>query len=162
MDEALIFRPMGTNEETEVCNLVISVFNEFIAPSYSQEGVNEFLKYAQPDALLYRSQKNHFVQLATAQNRIIGMIEIRDHHHVSMLFVDGLFHQKGVSRELLRRSLEICRRNKPELCEVTVNASPNSVHIYMRLGFHLTSSEQVINGIRFTPMTLELSKTGSA
>jgi hypothetical protein len=47
-----MIRLMGTNEVTEVCNLVMCVFNEFIAPSYSQEGVNEFLKYAQPDALL--------------------------------------------------------------------------------------------------------------
>jgi ribosomal protein S18 acetylase RimI-like enzyme len=107
MDEALIFRSMGSEEETGVCDLVMRVFNEFIAPPYSREGVTEFLQYARPDALLYRSQKNHFVLLATAQNRIIGMIEIRDHYHVSMLFVDGSFQQRGVSRELLRRALEI-------------------------------------------------------
>ena len=158
MIEPLIVRPMRKSEETEVSDLIIRVFNEFIAPSYSQEGINEFLKYAHPDALLFRSQKNHFVLLATVQNRMIGMIEIHDYRHVSMLFVDGSFQRKGISRELLRQALEICRKNEPGLCKVTVHSSPNSIHIYKRLGFLPTNSEQVINGIRFTPMTLELSE----
>ena len=158
----LIFRPMEMGEETETCNLVVRVFNDLVAPQYSQEGVNEFLKYAQPDAFLRRSQRNHFALLATVPNRIIGMIEIRDDSHVSLLFVDRSSQRKGVGRELLRRALEICRGNKPELREVTVNASPNSVQIYARLGFRPTRSEQVINGIRFTPMILELSEMVSA
>ncbi len=156
MNEPLTFRSMQTGEETEVCNFVVRVFNEFIAPSYSQEGVAEFLKYVRPDALALRSKKNHFVWLAEAQNDIVGAIEIRDNDHVSLLFVDGSFQRKGISRELLRRALEICRRNKPELREITVHASPNSVQIYERLGFRQTNSEQAVNGIRFTPMTLGL------
>jgi len=98
------------------------------------------------------------VLLATVQNRMVGMIEIRDYQHVAMLFVDGAFQRKGISRKLLRQALEICRENKPELRQVTVHSSPNSVHVYKRFGFVPTSSEQVINGIRFTPMTLELAE----
>ena len=100
--------------------------------------------------------------LAAAQDRIIGMIEIYDYNHVAMLFVDVAFQRKGISRELLRQALEICQKNKPQLRKVTVNSSPNSIRVYKRLGFIPTNSEQVINGIRFTPMTLELSKTVNA
>jgi len=162
MAAPLIFRPIGKGEEEKVCNFVIHVFNEFIAPHYSQEGVNEFLKYVQPDALLQRLQKNHFTLLAMVQNRMVGMIEIRANNHVSLLFVDRSFQRKGISRELLRYALEICRKNKPDLREVTVNASPNAVPVYERLGFRPTRSEQIVHGIHFTPMILKLSETAGA
>jgi GNAT superfamily N-acetyltransferase len=154
-NEPLILRPMEAGEETETCKLVVRIFDDLVAPVYSQEGVNEFLEYARPDAFLRRLQRNHFVLLATVQDRIVGMIEIRDNSHVSLFFVDRSFQHKGIGRELLRRALEVCQGHESELREVTVNASPNSVQIYARLGFRPTRSEQVVNGIRFTPMTLE-------
>ena len=54
MNEPLIIRPMRSGEETQVVDLVERVFNEFIAPLYTQEGVAEFFKYAQADALAQR------------------------------------------------------------------------------------------------------------
>jgi len=35
---------------------------------------------------------------------------------------------------------------------MTVNSSPYAVPIYHKLGFKDTGSEQVVNGLRFTPM----------
>jgi GNAT superfamily N-acetyltransferase len=163
MEETVQYRFMEPSEETGVCNLVICVFKEFIAHQYSQEGVCEFLKYVQPELLLRRSQKNHFVLLAAIQGKIVGMIEIRNNRHVSLLFVDKQFQQRGIGRELLRRSLKICKleislKRSPELQEVSVNSSPNSIQIYESMGFHQKGSEQVKNGIRFTEMVLELPK----
>jgi ribosomal protein S18 acetylase RimI-like enzyme len=163
MEETVQYRFMEPSEETGVCNLVIRVFNEFIAHQYSHEGVREFLKYVQPELLLRRSQKNHFVLLATIQGKIVGMIEIRHNRHVSLLFVDKRFQQRGIGRELLRRSLKICKleislKRSPELQGVSVNSSPNSIQIYERIGFCRKGSEQVKNGIRFTQMVLELPK----
>lgn len=163
MEETVQYQLMRPSEETDVCNLVIRVFNEFIAHQYSHEGVREFLKYVQPELLLRRSQKNHFVLLATIQDKIVGMIEIRNNRHVSLLFVDRRFQQRGIGRELLQRSLNICKleislKRGPELQEVSVNSSPNSIQIYERIGFRRIGSEQVKNGIRFTQMVLELTK----
>ena len=163
MEETVQYQFMEPSEETGVCNLVICVFREFIAHQHSQEGVREFLKYVQPELLLRRSQKNHFVLLATIQGKIVGMIEIRNNRHVSLFFVDKRFQQRGIGRELLRRSLKICKleislKRSPELQEVSVNSSPNSIQIYERMGFRQKSSEQVKNGIRFTEMVLELPK----
>ncbi len=149
---------MHSGEETKVFDLVRRVFNEFVAPSYSQEGRDEFFKYAQADALAQRSQNNHFVLLAIVAGQPVGMIEMRDHRHVSMLFVDRSFQRRGISRALLRQALDECRRAKPDLSQVTVHAAPNSVLIYERLGFRATSSEQVSNGLRFTSMMLELAQ----
>ena len=158
MEEPLQYRLMNPGEETRVCDLVSLVFNEFVAPLYAQEGVQEFSKYVNPVLLWKRSQENHFVLVATAQDKIVGMIEIRDYNHVSLLFVNKLFQQRGISKKLLGKALEICLQQEPKLAEMSVNSSPNAVQVYEKLGFYQKSPEQIKNGIRFVPMVLELSK----
>src|SRR3974377_2179226 len=130
MNECWIIRPMQRGEETEVFDLVRRVFNEFVAPLYSQEGVDEFFRYAQPDALAQRSQNNHYVLLAVVERNPVGMIEIRDNCHVSMLFVDRSFQRQGISRALLQQAIDECRRHHPDLNQISVHAAPNSVPIY--------------------------------
>jgi predicted GNAT family N-acyltransferase len=158
MEEPLQCRPMNPGEETKVCNLVSRVFNDFVAPLYDQEGVQEFFKYVEPTLLWQRSQENHFVLVATIRDKVVGMIEIRDYNHVSLLFVDRQFQQRDISKELLRRALETCLQHEPKLAEVSVNSSPNAVQVYERLGFYQKKPEQIKNGIRFVPMVLELSR----
>jgi predicted GNAT family N-acyltransferase len=151
---------MQPGEETAVCDLVNRVFDEFVAPLFAQEGVREFRTYTQPDAMRHRSQADHFVLVAAAPDQIAGMIEMRDWSHVSLLFVNKEFQGRGISRELLRQALDICQEQRPHLRQVTVNSSPNSVRTYERLGFRATSPEQLVNGIRFTPMILEIRQVG--
>ncbi|MBI3976836.1 MAG: GNAT family N-acetyltransferase [Chloroflexi bacterium] len=151
---------MEPGQETAVGELVARVFGECIAPLYSAEGIEEFLKYPRPELLLRRSQMDHFVLLAWSADEVVGMIEMRDYHHVALFFVDTRCQHRGIGKQLLHRSLEICLRPRPDLRAVSVNASPNSVAVYRTLGFRETSSEQVANGIRFTPMVLELPKAG--
>ena len=79
-----------------------------------------------------------------------------DKAHISMLFVDRAFQGHGIARALINRALAICRREKPELASVTVNSSPYAVPIYERVGFHVTAPEQVVHGIRFTAMVLDI------
>jgi ribosomal protein S18 acetylase RimI-like enzyme len=163
MEKTVQYRFMEPGEETGVCNLVIGVFSKFIAHQYSHEGIREFLKYVQPELLLRRCRKNHFVLLAIIQDKIVGMIEVRSNRHVSLLFVDKRFQQRGIATELLRRSLKICKlevflKRSPELHVVSVDSSPNSIQIYERIGFRRKGPEQVKNGIRFTEMVLELPK----
>ncbi len=150
------YRLMKPGEESEVFNLVFRTFTEFIAPHYSRAGILEFLKYIRPGSLLERLQKEHFVLLAIAQRKIIGIIEVRGNSHISLLFVDKQFQKRGIARELLRRTLRICMKEKPDLSKITVNASPNSVKIYKHLGFRQEGPEQIRQGIRFTPMALKL------
>ncbi|WP_334295796.1 GNAT family N-acetyltransferase [Clostridioides difficile] len=44
--------------------------------------------------------------------------------------------------------------NKFNLTEITVNSSPYAVEVYHKLGFKDTAVEQIVDGIRFTPMKL--------
>lgn len=156
MKAPLEYRLMKRGDEGEVCDLVIRVFDEFVAPQFSREGVQEFRNYADPHLFMRRSQWNHFVLLAAAQKEIAGMIEVRVDGHVTLFFVDKWFQVRGVGGELLHRALAICQRSKPELSKATVNSSPNAVGIYERLGFHRMGPEKVENYIRFVPMVFEL------
>ena len=45
-DQTVINRAMEAGEEQQVCDLVVRVFSDFVAPLYSPEGVHEFLTYA--------------------------------------------------------------------------------------------------------------------
>jgi GNAT superfamily N-acetyltransferase len=156
MDEDITYRLMRPGEEAEICDLVISVFGEFIGYRYPPEGVREFFQYAEPSLLRERFLSHHFTLVATQNGRIAGMIEVRDESHICLFFVDKRLHGHGVGRGLFERALERCRQNRPDRAYVDVNSSPNAVEIYERLGFNATGPETTINGITFVPMALTL------
>jgi ribosomal protein S18 acetylase RimI-like enzyme len=158
IDETLTYRPPSAEAIPEVCELAPRVFNEFVAPEYSPEGVQEFHRYIQPSAFRARSETNHFGLIALAQDKVVGMIEIRSYHHVSLLFVAAEFQRRGIAQELLRQALQICQANESELAEVSVNSSTYAVPIYEKLGFRRIGERQVKNGIGFIPMVLRLFK----
>ena len=149
---------MRQGEEGLIFRFVSRVFNEFVAPEFSQEGIDEFMKYIQPDELTIHIRKNHFILIAEFSSEIIGVIAVRDFNHIALFFVDTPFQRRGVGRELFRKALEICRCNNLGLSQITVNASPNSINAYESMGFQPTDSEQCVNGIRFVPMARRLPK----
>lgn len=138
----------------DVLHLVRTVFDQFEAPDYSSEGVAEFYKYIQVDAMASRISKNHFGLLALKNSDILGMIEIRDFEHISLLFVDSDFQGQGIGKKLWIETCKKCIKSKGEVGSFTVNSSPFAVPIYEKLGFRKVSEEQSINGIRFYPMLL--------
>ena len=96
---------MKSGEEGQVIDLVNSTFNEFVAPEYSDEGIAEFSKYANSEALAERSLSNHFTMIAKQNHNPVGIIEIRDYNHVSMLFVRKHFQNMGVGKRFYERLL---------------------------------------------------------
>ena len=156
------YRLMKTGEEDPVIDLVSGVFREFVAPLYSDEGVREFMKYADPLALAERIKRNHFVQIAESDGEIIGVIEIRKYNHISLFFVMQEHQCKGIGKELLRRAVQECVATNQEITEITVNSSPNAVSAYRTLGFMERDEEKNVNGIRFVPMSLEVNKPSNS
>jgi ribosomal protein S18 acetylase RimI-like enzyme len=159
MKPSVQYRLMQAGQEQEVSDLVIRVFNEFVAHQYSEEGIQEFLKYVEPHCLSERCQEDDFVVLAISQGKILGMIELVEISHISLFYTDGDHQRIGIGRELLRKALKICMKDEPTLSGITVNSSPNAVNIYEKLGFYVKEPEQVKNGIRFVPMRLEISNS---
>ena len=157
MKPSVQYKLMQAGEDQEVCDLVIRVFNEFVAHQYSDDGIQEFLKYVEPHCLSDRCQGDDFVVLAMFQGKIIGMIELVNKSHISLFYTEGEHQRTGIGRELLKKAFEIGMRCEPTITAITVNSSPNAVNIYEKLGFNVTYTEQVKNGIRFVPMRLEIS-----
>lgn len=152
---------MRRGEVAEVCNLALRVFQEFVAPQFSPEGVRQFRNHTDPHLFLLRSQSKNFILIAADKaadkGEVVGMIETSYDGHVNLFFVDGRFQCQGIGGELLKKALEICRMRNPEMSTVTVNSAPSAVGIYERLGFRLAGPESSVDQIRSVPMILEIS-----
>ena len=145
-------RLMQTEDVGNVSVLVNSVFDIYIAPQYTPQGKSEFRKYTESEAFLERIDQGHFVIIAVREDVLIGMIEMRENNHVSLLFVAEAFQRQGVSRVLLEQATTHARCLGAELERITVNSSRYGVQVYEALGFRQTGPERTINGIAFIPL----------
>jgi len=157
MPSLINFRELKSGEEIKVCNLVARSFNEFIAPGFSEEGVQEFFKYANPRALKKRAESGYFSMVAESQGKLAGIIEMRGDNHISMLYVDKAFHRKGVAKELFRLALEQVSFKNESPKDITVNSSRYAATFYESLGFIQYEDEKSIFGVLHIPMVLSLA-----
>lgn len=142
------------NEWEDAMALAWKTFLRFEAPDYAPEGIKSFEDFI-TDNTLHRMFIMGAYQMFVALdgNRMVGMITVRANCHVSLLFVDAEYHMRGIGRALMQC---LCRYLNTELGirRVTVNASPYGVGFYHKLGFEDLQSEQITDGIRYTPMEL--------
>jgi GNAT superfamily N-acetyltransferase len=147
---------MKLGEETDIVDLIVRVFHEFVAPQYSREGVTEFRKFVRAEDLADRFKAGNPIILAQSEGKIVGAIEMRENSHIALLFVEKSHQQNGIAKELCRRAIEVCRKRNQNLQRITVNSSPNASSAYQKIGFICVGNEKTVNGIRFFPMELLL------
>ncbi len=124
-----------------------TTFLQFEAPDYSDEGVQSFRNFIEDKAILrtleffgaYEKEELRGV-IATKNNR----------QHICCFFVKAQYHRQGIGRRLWEY---ILRHSENEV--FTVNSSPYAVSFYNKLGFVDTDSEQLTDGIRYTPMKFQ-------
>ena len=155
--ESIFFREMHSGEEDKVCKLVLECFNKFISPGYSKEGIIEFNKYVNPDLLRERLTNSSYSFVALDKEEIVGVIEVRDINHISLLFVKEKCQNTGIAKKLVELSIEKSTELKHLLRLMEVNSSPYAIKVYESLGFVAIDVEQEVNGIRFVPMNLLLN-----
>jgi predicted GNAT family N-acyltransferase len=150
----------GNLKETEIKEvsvLIEKLFKEFIDPDYGQVGKDTFLEYVSVGQIRERFQKeNHIFLTAKDKDKIVGIIELRDFNHISLLFVDQVYHRQGIASMLLKKAVKLCLKVKPKLEEVEVNSSPYAEHIYEKLGFVKTEDKQEQDGIIYIPMQYKI------
>lgn len=140
----LEIRRLNDNEIPEALSLVWEVFCQFEAPDYSQEGIDEFRRTI--DSPEFIDELKFYGALENDQ--IVGVLAMRAPQHVSLFFVKEGYHGRGIGKTLFNTM-----RQDYASQNFTVNSSPYAVDIYNRhLGFIPTDTEQVTNGIRYTPM----------
>lgn len=150
-------KPFEPGMEQAASELVMRVFNIFEAPDYPAEGIAEFTNWARSDSILERFLSGRtFGFCCYDDNRMIGFIEVRDGSHISLLFVEPDEHRRGIARSLYQAALLHAAALNSSLRVVTVNSSPYAVGFYAQQGFAASGPEQMMNGIRFIPMTLEI------
>ena len=152
------FEYMKPGEEEKVANFVWSVFKEFEAPSYKQEGINAFKNFILPETIKTQCETGEiFILCCKDMDEIVGVISMREFRHVSLLFVKKDYQKRGIAHKLFELSLEKCYTADPDLKIITVNSSQYAVRVYEKMGFEATDSEQEKDGIIFTPMKLNVS-----
>lgn len=132
------------DEYESALKLSWEVFRVYEAPDYSEEGVRAFYNFIH--------DSTHFNKLkiygAFDQEQLVGILATRSEgSHIALFFVKGEYQRRGIGKQLFEKG---CKDNLSG--EMTVNSSPYAVEVYHRLGFVDTDTEQLTDGIRYTPM----------
>lgn len=133
-------------------DLVWQVFLEFEAPDYSDEGIQEFENFIALNSIEQKINKNEMLFWGCfCGENLVGVAATRQPCHISLLFVDKEHHRRGIGRVLLNTVTSFYKETGVYR-EMTVNSSSYAAEVYRKLGFMDTGTEQLVNGIRFTPM----------
>lgn len=134
----------------EAMALVKQVFMEYEAPDYEQTGVDFFLEYIEPTAMKQRIEKKKIsVWCAIVDETMVGVVAMRPPCAVSLLFVDTLWHRKGIARQMFEHAIAEYRE---ENATVTVHSSPYAVEAYRKMGFINTGPAETAFGVKYQPM----------
>ena len=155
MSEALIpyeVRWARTEEWKPAIMMIWKTFLKYEGEIYTREGIENFYEFISDDDLYKAFLKGRYRMLvALDDDRVIGAATVRDHNHLSLLFVDDEYHCQGVGSALLNR---VCKYLKQEEGEryISLNAAPCAVDFYRKLGFRTVRPEIEHLGIRVTSM----------
>jgi GNAT superfamily N-acetyltransferase len=93
--------------------------------------------------------------LAILDDRLCGVLGMRDGTHLYHLFVPSALHRQGIARRLWLHMLSTSTHGGS--APITVNASPFAVPAYEALGFRATGVRTEANGVAFIPMHFPVS-----
>jgi hypothetical protein len=144
-------------EEFLLNRFIKEVYDEFVAPDYSQKGNDFFYKYISPENILQRHISGEDkIYLARINNEWAGMIAMKNKTRLSLLFVIKKFMGQGIAKTLFQQSLQDIKNENTD--SITVHASPFSIPVYDKLGFVATDAMQEENGIKYLPMEYRIGK----
>jgi len=143
-----------THEDLPSANaLCLESFMLAVAPLVSAQGVETFTKIAAEKALAERMASDSLMLVCIAERTLVGLIELKEGRHVTMLFVAPAWQGRGVGKRLMSSALEQARANV-----VTVRASLSSVAAYESYGFAFAGAVGEIAGLIYQPMEKRLSR----
>lgn len=125
-------------------SLIWETFLQFEASDYSDEGIQSFRDFIENDEIVNSLE----VFGAYDNDELKGVIATKENRkHICCFFVKAEYHKQGIGRKLWEYVLDSSNHS-----EYTVNSSPYAVPVYHKLGFIDMDSEQLSDGMRFTPM----------
>lgn len=157
----IVIRKITADEVESAMALALEVFMEFEAPDYGPSGVETFKKdiVENPEYLENARQGLCPIYGAFDGDKIVSLMGMRSSKtHINLVFTKKAYHRQGIARAIFHYLLQEVLTENPTLEALTLNASPYGLPFYLKLGFTPVSEEQVINGIRFTPMKYSISR----
>ncbi|MCH1918069.1 GNAT family N-acetyltransferase [Shewanella sp. A3A] len=148
----MLIRPLTDADLAAVSALCISAFEHSVAATVTPEGIATFNAIATSEALAERRLQDNVILVAEQQGELLGMIELKAGHHLSMLFVAPTQQHHGVGRQLLQAVLAHARAQT-----ITVKSSLPAVGAYERYGFKATGAIAESAGLTYQPMLLTLT-----
>ena len=142
-------RLITSDEVPAALKLCRRVFDEFVAPDYSEEGCKTFHKVTEPEENIPKWQAGEYVFYGVFDgDNIIGTAASRKGgSHIMLLFVDKAYHMRGIAHELVNALIADSSCQK-----LTVNASLYAEKAYERMGFERLGDRVTKDGITFIPM----------
>lgn len=154
----IIIRQAYLNEWEDAMSLAWRVFKQFVAKDYTPEGVESFLDFISDSSLKRTFEAGECHLFAAYDNgHMAGMISLRNHTHISLLFIDAPYQKKGIGRQLIQY-LESYVMLAQKGSFITVNSSPYAVDFYRRVGFMDTGGKQCSDGIWYIPMEKKINR----
>lgn len=137
-------RQLNNREYNEAVELSLKVFMECGTTDFDDNGLNTF-----KDFIYNQSLMNELTIFgAFEDSELIGIIGTKNNgQHISLFFINPKYHRKGIGRLLFDYAY-----SNQTVAQITVNSSSFAVRFYENLGFTKAAEEQVINGLRYTPM----------
>lgn len=156
MIEQIVIRPIQKNEWEEAMLLAWNTFLRYETADYSLEGVKSFRDFVKGKKLHEMFLMGEYPTWGAFDNGVmVGVVSMRNKSHISLLFVDGDYHRRGIATNLLKVLFEHVK-DEEHLTEVTVNAAPYAKGFYHKIGFVDLDEEKIADGIRYTPMVIEI------
>ncbi|MCI5883804.1 MAG: GNAT family N-acetyltransferase [Eubacterium sp.] len=148
---------IGERQLEKALKLIQDIFEECDREDYEEPGIQSFYHFIQKENMDEKCKSGEMVFFgAYDQSDLVGVIAMRDGFHVSLLFVRKDYQRQGIATRLVRRGIAYCLEQNPALKAITVSASPKGRDAYEAMGFQALTPEQKKQGMRFTPMRLNL------
>lgn len=145
-------RRIAAEELPAMRALIWESFEHSVAPSFTPEGVERFRFFLNDEEM--GTRRDCFGVFAGGMLKG-ALIAEKDGSHICAFFVRSGEQKQGYGSRLMHKFLE----NVPAKC-VTVNAAPDAVNAYKKLGFRARGDLQHKDGMAFVPMQYEKREEG--
>lgn len=153
--ESIAIRPFAPEDAEAASAVIREVFDNTVAPDFEPEGIAQMHDFVAAQALAGRAAVQTTL-VALDGSQIVGVIQMRDVDHVSLLFVDPLHRDQGIATALMKQvEKACCAEGKPLM---TVNSSLHAQGFYQRLGYEALGGSERLQGFVFVPMIKRLSR----
>ena len=149
-------RHLKKSEWDIAMQLAWDTFLVYEAPEYDPDGVKHFHEFVKGEELrnMFLLGEYRAWGAFDEEGIITGVLGIRKHWHISLLFVEPSLHHQGIATALLKQAF--IEAAEEGITEMTVFSSPFATGFYHKIGFTDTGCEKTTDGIRYTPMKIEL------